>query len=87
MDKDINISINTAIDIFKNNLTNLIGNSQLPVGIMYYILKDITYEIQEVYNNSVEKERQKINEIVSKNETTTEENSNIESNNVESNEN
>lgn len=56
----MNISINTEMNIFKENLINLIGNSQLPVGIIYYIIKDVFLNIENLYNQTLEKENQEI---------------------------
>ena len=59
--EDINLSINAGIDVFKSNITNVISNSQLPVGIVYYILKDILLEIKGLYNDTLQQEMQKLN--------------------------
>lgn len=64
----MNISINTNINIFKENLVNLIGNSNLPIGITYYILKDVFSEIQDVYNITLEKEKQEMLNSISEEE-------------------
>lgn len=50
------ISINTGINIFKNNITEVIGRSQLPVGVLYYTLKDILSEIENIYQGVLQKE-------------------------------
>ena len=54
------ISINTGMNIFKENLINLIGSSQLPIGVTYYVLKDIFQNIEMLYNETLEKENQEI---------------------------
>ena len=64
----MDISINTNINIFKENLVNLIGNSNLPIGITYYILKDIFSEIQDIYNITLEKEKQEMLNSISEEE-------------------
>lgn len=58
MDKEI--SLDLGINVFKDNLINLIGNSQLPIGVTYYILKDVFNEIQNLYNETLTKEQQKL---------------------------
>ena len=58
--EDINISINTGIDIFKANIANVISTSQLPVGIIYYVFKDILTEIKDLYNETVQQETQEL---------------------------
>ena len=54
------ISINTQMDMFKNNLINVIGDSQLPIGVTYYILKDVYKNIEMLYNQTLEKEQQEL---------------------------
>lgn len=54
------ISINTQINIFKENLINLIGSSQLPIGVTYYVLNDVYKTIESLYNETLEKERQEL---------------------------
>ena len=55
-----NLSINTSINIFKNNMATVIHNSQLPVGILYYVLKDIVNDIQDIYKETLQKEMQEM---------------------------
>ena len=62
--EDINVSINTGIDIFKANIANIISTSQLPVGIIYYVFKDILTEIKDLYNETVQQEAQKLQEQI-----------------------
>lgn len=54
------LSINTNINVFKNNIANVIQNSQLPVGVVYYIFKDIINELQIAYENTL---RQEVNNL------------------------
>ena len=54
------ISLNMGINTFKDNLINLVSNSQLPVGVIYYILKDVVAEIEKIYNESLAKEQQEL---------------------------
>ena len=54
----MNIKINTQINMFKDNLVSVIGNSQLPIGVTYYILKDVYNNIEMLYNQTLEKEQQ-----------------------------
>lgn len=56
----MDISMNMNINIFKDNLVNLIGSSQLPIGITYYVLKDIFSNIETLYNQTLEKENQEL---------------------------
>ena len=62
--ENIDVSINTGIDIFKTNIANVISTSQLPVGIIYYVFKDILTEIKDLYNETVQEETQKLQEQI-----------------------
>ena len=62
--ENIDISINTGIDIFKANIANVISTSQLPVGIIYYVIKDVLSEIKDLYNEVIQEETQKLQEQV-----------------------
>lgn len=50
--------MNLQIEQFKQNLQNLIGQSQLPVGIVSLILYQIKNEIDKLYLEQVQKELQ-----------------------------
>ena len=52
------MGINTLIIVLKENLSNVINNSQLPIGIVYYVLKDLLIEVEGVYEKSLQKEAQ-----------------------------
>ena len=59
-------NINLKIANFSNKLKYLIGTSQLPVGIVYYILKDTFNELQKQYYatlNSISLQESKEQEI------------------------
>lgn len=42
---------------FKQNIVQLINNSNLSVEIVYYVLKDVTAEISNLYNQELQKEQ------------------------------
>ena len=50
------MGINTLINVFKENVSNVINNSQLPVGVVYYVLKDLFSEVEKIYTKSLQKE-------------------------------
>ena len=50
------MGINTLINVFKENVSNVINNSQLPIGIVYYVLKDLLSEVEKIYTKSLQKE-------------------------------
>ena len=52
------MGINTLINVFKENMSNVINNSQLPIGVVYYVLKDLLIEVEGVYEKSLQKESQ-----------------------------
>lgn len=54
------IGINTVMQVFKDNLAMTIKNSQLPIGIIYYVFKDVYNDIEKIYNETLEKEKQDI---------------------------
>lgn len=41
------------IKTFEQQLIQLINNTNLPAGVVYYILKDITKQVEEIYIQSV----------------------------------
>ena len=54
------IGINTVMQVFKDNLAMTIKNSQLPIGIIYYVFKDVYNDLEKIYNETLEKEKQDI---------------------------
>ena len=48
---------NTLIEELHNNLINDINKSQLPVGIIYYVLKDVYSNVEYGYNKALEEEK------------------------------
>ena len=54
------ISINAQISLFNKNIANVIKTSQLPVGVLYYILKDIFKEIETLYGTTLQKEAEEL---------------------------
>lgn len=54
----------TDLDIenVKNSLIDTINNSNLPFGVLLYMVNDIGRQLNEAYSRSVELEKQKINQ-------------------------
>lgn len=52
------MSMNTLVNILKENMTNVINNSQVPIGVVYYVLKDLLSEVEDVYDKALKKESQ-----------------------------
>lgn len=54
----MNMSMNTLVNILKENMTNVINNSQVPIGVVYYVLKDLLSEVEDIYDKALKKESQ-----------------------------
>ena len=54
----------TDLDIenVKNSLIDTINNSNLPLGVLLYMVNDISRQLNEAYNRSIKLEMQKINQ-------------------------
>lgn len=46
-------NFNLKIINLKQNIVNIIGDSELPVGVVYYILKDLFDDITNAYQQSL----------------------------------
>ena len=56
---DINSNgFNTYLNDFKNDLVNTVNKSGLPVGVAYYIIKDLFMEIQNAYEAILKSEKE-----------------------------
>ena len=49
--------INTKINNFKSDLVNLTTQSDLPIGIVYYEIKDLLADIERAYKNTLSLEQ------------------------------
>lgn len=79
---DTNIGFNTQLYNLKNDLVNIINKSGLPVGVAYYIIKDLFMEIQNAYEatlksekemaliNNAEKVEEEVHDDIKKNKST-----------------
>lgn len=54
----------TDLDIenVKNSLIDTINNSNLPLGVLLYMVNDIARQLNEAYNHSIRLEMQKVNQ-------------------------
>lgn len=59
-----NISINTQINLFRQNIAKTIAISQLPVSVLYYVFKDVLNEIGSLYENTLQKEAEELQKEV-----------------------
>lgn len=55
-----NTKFNTYLNDFKTDMVNMINSSGLPVGVVYYIVKDLFSDIQLAYENTLKKEKEEI---------------------------
>ena len=44
---------NASLEIFRQQLVELLNNSQLPVGVAYYIMKDVLIEVEKLYQQAI----------------------------------
>ena len=44
------------------SMTELLNNCNLPVGLAYYIMKDVFHDLQKVYQESIEDEKRTASE-------------------------
>lgn len=47
------IDVTIASEMFKRNLIDLINQNGLPIGVTYYVIKDIYQETEAYYNQYV----------------------------------
>ena len=50
--------MNLQIENVKQNIIDVINNSQLPIGVIHYLLKDISKEVANEYNKTLMFEQQ-----------------------------
>ena len=43
------MDINKKIDIFSQQMQEIVNESELPIGIVFYIIKDLYREIEHTY--------------------------------------
>ena len=48
--------LNTLIEELHNNLINDVNKSQLPVGIIYFVIKDVFSEVEKGYMQELKAE-------------------------------
>lgn len=51
-------NFNTKLENLKKDLITLINNSEMPVGVVYYLLKDISSEVESSYKQTLALEQQ-----------------------------
>ena len=48
--------MNLKCELFKQSMNQIIQTSGLPIGVVYYIFKDLFHEIEKLYIATVNKE-------------------------------
>ena len=61
--------MNKQIDELEKNLLNIINNCGLPVGVVYFVVKDILNELQKMYSQAVINENKPENQSSAEEET------------------
>lgn len=56
--------INTKINILQDTICNEINKSELPAGVVFYILKDVLNKVQMQYGAELNKEVQENEQII-----------------------
>lgn len=60
------MNINQEIEQVRNNIVSVINNSNMPIGVVYYVMKDIMSEIELSYQKVL------VAKVVAKDEDTEE---------------
>ena len=50
--------LNLQIEQFKKNIYNVLNNSNLLIGTAYYVMKDVLYDLEKNYIQSLRSEQQ-----------------------------
>lgn len=56
------MSVNYSIESFRQNVYDLINKSQMPIGIAYFVFKDVFADITAAYQSAVQQEAQEMAE-------------------------
>lgn len=66
MEINTNIGLNTMINNLSSKLGRDINESHLPIGIVYFVVKDIFSDIQKIYEGTLRTELEQSNELQEK---------------------
>ena len=55
---DTNIGFNTHLNNLKTDLVTTINKSGFPVGVIYYVVKDLFMDVQFAYENTLKNEKE-----------------------------
>lgn len=51
-------NFNLKLNGLKINIINMIKGSEIPIGAIYYMLKDLLSNVEDIYKQSIEIEKQ-----------------------------
>ena len=54
------MSVNYSIETLRQNIYDVINQSQMPIGIAYFIFKDIFADITAAYQSAVQQEAKEV---------------------------
>ena len=55
--------INFSLEQYKNQLVDITNNCNLPIGVAYYVFKDVFKELEMAYYNSLSNEPKLTSEV------------------------
>ena len=58
MESNNEIGFNTRCEHFKNDVLSVVNNSGLPIGVMYFVIRNIMVEIENTYYGALNSEAQ-----------------------------
>lgn len=58
------MNFNYSIENYKRSILESIQQSQLPIGVIYYLFKDVMAEVEQVYNHTIQAEFQQMNSAI-----------------------
>ena len=64
------VDVTMASEMFKRNLIDLINQNGLPIGVTYYVIKDIYQETEAYYNQYVNRQLMQMQQAVATEEAT-----------------
>ena len=55
---DMRMGFNTNLNNLQSDLVNKINSSGMPVGVIYYIMKDLFVDVQNAYEEALKNEKE-----------------------------
>ena len=54
---DIELGFNTRLNDFKRDMADLMAKSKLPIGSIYYVVKDLLNDVERAYKETLKIEQ------------------------------